>query len=218
MTAYPALHIDNLSVRAGGATLFSGLSLSVETGARVTLAGPSGSGKSTLMRCILGFSPWTSGAIYIQNQALTAQSVWRLRLSMAYVGQEPDLGDGLVRDALTLPLCYRANRHLHFERDEAYSLFERLLLPAAMMNKPLSGLSGGEKQRVALVSALLLKRRLLLLDEAASALDGVAKQAVRDCLCSRPGITVLSVSHDTRDFALSGPVLRLDELARKTLS
>ena len=196
----------------GNAMLFTRLSLSVKAGESVTLSGPSGSGKSTLLRCILGFCGWSDGAIYILGEALTARSVWRLRGRLAYVGQEPDLGDGLVRDALTRALAYRGNQHLQFDVDEARTLFERLLLPAGLLDKTTDALSGGEKQRVALTAALLLKRPILLLDEVASALDGNAKQAVREYLCAMPETTIVSVSHDTRDFALTGPVVDLSRL------
>lgn len=217
MSAPHALCVNRLSVQIAGAPLFSELTLDVAGETQVTLTGPSGSGKSTLLRCILGFRPWTSGTIYVQNEPLTAETVWRLRGLMAYVGQEPELGDGLVCDALRRPLLYRINRRLQFDREEARILFERLRLPDALLNKPITGLSGGEKQRVALVAAILLKRPILLLDEAASALDGVAKQAVRDFLRSLSGITILSVSHDTREFALAGPIFDMQHLSRETL-
>ncbi len=210
-----AVKIDSLSVPMGNAMLFRRLSLSVKPGEQVTLSGPSGAGKSTLLRCILGFRGWSDGAIYIHGEALHSRSVWRLRGLLAYVGQEPDLGDGLVRDALTRALAYRRNQHLHFDVHDARALFERFLLPTSLMEKATNTLSGGEKQRIALAAGVLLKRPVLLLDEVASALDGNAKQAVRDYLCEMTGTTIISVSHDTRDFALTGPVVDMSQLTRK---
>jgi ABC-type bacteriocin/lantibiotic exporter with double-glycine peptidase domain len=67
-------------------------------------------------------------------------------------------------------------------------------------------LSGGEKQRIALVSALLLDREILLLDEASSALDQAAKFAVIDLLKSRAALTVLSISHDKEWIGFSDSV------------
>ncbi|MCK5863361.1 MAG: energy-coupling factor ABC transporter ATP-binding protein, partial [Candidatus Hydrogenedentes bacterium] len=72
--------------------------------------------------------------------------------------------------------------------------------------------SGGEKQRIALIAALLLHRPLLLLDEAASALDNTTKQGVREYLRNRKDLTILSVSHDIRDFSLSDSVIDITQL------
>ena len=88
-----------------------------------------------------------------------------------------------------------------------YLFFEALLLPYALIDASIDNLSGGEKQRIALIIALILKRPLLLLDEVASALDLAAKQAVRDYLRDSKNHTILSVSHDTRDFSLSSTLV-----------
>ena len=74
-------------------------------------------------------------------------------------------------------------------------------------------LSGGEKQRVAIVSAILLERPIMLLDEASSALDRVSRAAVAEWFRSRRELTVLSVAHDPDRFDLGGRVLEPDGLA-----
>ena len=182
-------------------------------GDKVTLSGPSGSGKSTLLRCIIGFVPF-SGVIHLKGEPLNTHSIWRLRRQMAYVDQEPDLGSGRVRETLERPFSFKANHAIPFQPHEVDALFERFLLPSSLQSKEMKNLSGGEKQRVALIAALLLKRPLLLLDEAASALDANSKQQVREYLCDRPDITILSVSHDTRDFAFSNTVLSMETLRK----
>lgn len=212
MTQAPLLRLADLQVEQGGVSLFDRLFLTLNPGEKATLKGPSGSGKSTLLRCIVGFVPFR-GTVEIKGQPLDAHSVWKLRRMMAYVAQEPDLGDGTVQEALVRPFSYCANHALHFEQPAADLLFERFMLPPGLRDKRMSEISGGEKQRVALVGALLLERPLLLLDEAASALDSDAKKAVKDYLCDRADLTVLSVSHDVRDFVLSDRVLDMRELA-----
>lgn len=212
MPPTPILSIHKLTVMIDGVRLLQGMQLRMEAGQQITLTGPSGSGKSTLLRCILGFVPIADGEIYIQCQALSAGTVWKLRGALAYVAQEPDLGDASVMDAMQRPFSYSINKHLAFRPQEAEALMEAFLLPPNILFKKMGTLSGGEKQRVALMGALLLKRPLLLLDETASALDGKAKKAVRDYLCARTDLTILSVSHDTREFALSGAILDLGRL------
>ena len=179
----------------------------------MTLTGPSGSGKSTLLRCLLGFVPFT-GAISVDGISIDVRSIWDIRQKIAYVAQEPDLGDDRVEATLRLPLNYRANRSLRWDPGEVDALCEVFLLSPGLLTKEMSTLSGGEKQRIALIAALLLHRPLLLLDEAGSALDGAAKQQVREYLVSRTDLTILSVSHDVREFVFPGAVHNLPDLAK----
>lgn len=211
------LAIEHLSVFLNDTPLFEDLALGIRKGEKLTLTGPSGSGKSTLLRCILGFVPFT-GTIRINGISLDARSVWHLRRNIAYVAQEPDLGDGLVEEVFRIPLTYRANRTLSWNPGEVDALFEAFLLSPGLRAKELSTLSGGERQRIALIAALLLRRPILLLDEAGSALDSAAKQRVREYLVSRTDLTILSVSHDVREFAFPGEILNLTELSGSTTS
>jgi putative ABC transport system ATP-binding protein len=94
-------------------------------------------------------------------------------------------------------------------------LMERLHLPEAVMDKDVSSLSGGEKQRVALISALLLDREILLLDEASSALDQAAKHAVIDLLRSREALSVLFASLDREWIGFSDILVDLCKAQRE---
>ena len=212
------IELDRLSVHFQGTLLFNAFSLSASLGEKITITGPSGSGKLTLLRCIMGFTPASAGTIRILNEEITAASIWRLRGKMAYVAQEPELGEGVVRDALIRPFGYRINRALSYDEHESLRLFDCFLLPPSLIDKDITTLSGGEKQRVALVAALLLQRPVLLLDEVASALDSASKQAVRDYLCVHNDLTILSVSHDTREFALSDTIVDIGRIKQGVLT
>ena len=207
-----AIAIDRLSVSFSDTPVFKALSLSVIRGEKVTITGPSGSGKSTLLRCVMGFTPITSGRIEILGEELSAANIWQLRGKMAYVAQEPAPGEGVVRDTLCHPFTYRINHALSYNETEVLTLFELFHLAPALLDKKNGTLSGGEKQRIALIAALLLHRPLLLLDEAASALDNTTKQGVREYLRNRKDLTILSVSHDIRDFSLSDSVIDITQL------
>jgi ABC-type iron transport system FetAB ATPase subunit len=191
-----AIDIEHLTVQVGGQKILSNLSLRLAKGRKATLVGPSGSGKSTLLLALLGFVAPSEGTIRIFEEELTASSVWRLRTRMAYVSQEPEMGEGTVRRILNHPFTFKNNRHLQDNMERAPELMEKLYLPGHLLDKDIASLSGGEKQRVALISALLLEREILLLDEASSALDQSAKQAAIDLLYSRGDLTMLSVTHD----------------------
>ncbi len=192
----PAIDINSLRLAREGATLFSELTMRLAPGEKAILAAPSGYGKSTLLRSLLGFVPPVAGTIHLFGSELTPRSAWQLRLRMAYVDQEPDLGDGTVDAVLTHPFAYKNNLHLRANLDRIPTLMEDLLLPASLRKKEINTLSGGEKQRLALLSALLLERDILLLDEPTSALDQKAATAVFDLLRQQQQLTVLAISHD----------------------
>jgi putative ABC transport system ATP-binding protein len=203
----PAVDIRGLTIRFGDTTLFSDLSLTVAHGEKVALSGPSGSGKTSILRCILGFLVPREGSIRVFGRTLSEKSVWEIRRLTAHVAQEPELGDGTVGEILERPFAYRANRRLRQNKILLQELCERLLLPLSILDSSMTELSGGEKQRVALICALLLQRPLLLLDEASSALDKDAVRAVQRLLKSLEDVTILSISHDDTWLSFSDRVV-----------
>jgi ABC-type multidrug transport system ATPase subunit len=176
----PLLEINDLYVCFDSKQVLSGFSVSLSPGEKIAVTGESGSGKSTLIKCILGFVPPDSGIIRINSLELSSKNVWALRREMGYVPQEPDLGQGTVESALFRPYQYKANKNLILDRDEIQELFKKFRLDKDLLNKDVSQLSGGEKQRIAIITALLLKRQIYLLDEATSALDDITRDAVVD--------------------------------------
>ena len=198
-----AVQLEEIDVELGGKTVLDGVSLTVRRGEKVRLTGPSGSGKTTVLRCVLGFVVPQSGRILVDGQELTPDTVWDLRQRLAYVAQEPELGDGTVREILERPFTYRANRMQRDNLERIPDLFERLYLPQGLLDADAGEISGGEKQRVALVSAMLLDRTIFLLDEASSALDRRARDAVVDVFRSEPDWAVLAVSHEDEWQAFS---------------
>ena len=205
----PVLRVDGLTVRFHERLLFERFSLRLLQGERITVTGRSGSGKSTLLRCIVGFLSPHAGSIHVKGERISAATIWRLRCLMAYVPQEPELGTGSVRTVLEEPFAYRANADLRNNLERIPDLFERLFLPHTLLDREMTKLSGGEKQRIAIISALLLQREILLLDEATSALDEGARLALAEYLTAQRNITILSVAHDAADLPLGGSVVPL---------
>ena len=207
-----ALEAKDVTVRFNGQTVLQDFSMALKTGEKAALTGPSGCGKSTVLRCLLGFVAPESGTVAVAGTPLTAETVWGLRRHMAYVGQEPELGDGLVRQFLERPFHYHANAALKGNLQRAPELFEQFGLARALLDKETGDLSGGEKQRVALVSALLLDRRIFLLDEITSALDAASKDAVVDAFRRRDDVTALFVAHDIERFSFVDQVVTLPQV------
>jgi len=209
------LEAKNLAVHFQGQVVLRNFSLSLTRGEKALLTGPSGCGKSTVLRCFLGFVIPEAGSLYVNGTQLTADSVWRLRRHVAYVAQEPDLGIGTALQVIERPFHFRANAALRHNLDRVPELFEQFHLSRDLLAKDVGALSGGEKQRIALISAILLDRTIFLLDEVTSALDRVSRQAVSDYFHSRDDATALIVAHNPEVFAFARRIVELPARPRE---
>jgi putative ABC transport system ATP-binding protein len=151
-----------------------------------------------------------SGTVYFNEAAVDRSNVHAVRRSVAFIGQEPVLGAERIRDALLLPFTYRANRGKAPSEQSIQETLSSLQLDAGILDKEASQVSGGEKQRIAIARALLLDKRLFLLDEITSALDIESKRAVLR-LFESAGHTIISVSHDPDWFAICSRFIRIEK-------
>jgi zinc transport system ATP-binding protein len=174
--------LKNLSVRYGGNTVLSNVTLAINPGEIVTIVGPNGSGKSTLLRSVIGAQKPSKGS----------------------VSRSPDLRIGYVPQKLhidpTLPITVRRFLSLpdKVSDQQAADALEQAGA-GQLASRQMAGLSGGQFQRVLLARALLCAPNLLILDEATQGLDqpGSAAfyqqiEAVRRSL----GCAILMVSHE----------------------
>lgn len=196
----PVLDIKNLTIRFGDKTVIDRLSLSLMSGQKASLSGPSGAGKSTLLKAILGFVIPQSGTIQVKGTLMSANTIWKLRRELAYVPQEPEMEAGRVREVIARPFQFQANQSLKSNLNNIPELFDRFLLTSDLLDKDITQLSGGEKQRVTLIMSILLNRKIFLLDEVTSALDADSKKAVKTWFDEQSNVTVLAISHDPEGF------------------
>jgi putative ABC transport system ATP-binding protein len=185
----------NITLQVHRQRLLDGTSLHVDNGEKVVVRGASGSGKSSLLKSTVGAVPIDSGSVCVDGLELSAETVAGIRARIAFIGQEPILGAEKVQDALLLPFSFKAHRHNLPQKERIHELIEQLHLDRDVLNKPCARISGGEKQRIAIIRALLLNKTIFLTDEVTSALDPESRSAVMEKLFS-PEITLLSVSHD----------------------
>ncbi|TYP70226.1 ABC transporter ATP-binding protein [Paenibacillus methanolicus] len=178
-------------------SLFSDMTAEIAAGDRVALLGGSGQGKSTLLRIIALLEAADGGRLLLggkEPRAYAEPKEWRRQA--CYVAQQPVMLPGSVEDNL------RAASGLHgtpFDEALARRLMDAVGLADIGWRRAAADLSGGEKQRTALVRALLLKPRLLLLDEVTASLDPGSKDAVEallDTWSAREGAACLWVTHD----------------------
>ena len=202
------LSVNNLTLGYDGHALFEDVSFEVHSGQKLCIDGPSGCGKSSIFKAMMGFVRPQRGTIAIDNQPVNNKTVWSLRHKIAYITQEPDLGSQTVLERIRQPFDYKANAHLQLQMDQVYSYFEQFNLSRKLLNKQTTDLSGGEKQRVSIITALLLDRPLLLLDEPTSALDKESKQILRTVL-SGLDTTMVFVCHEDILLDMADATLQL---------
>jgi len=168
MPAAPSIVVESLRIRRGGVVVLDDLSLSVASGRVTGLLGPSGSGKTTLMRAIVGVQIVESGAITVLGEPAGTPS---LRWKVGYMTQNPAVyGDLTVRENL---------RYFARILDAAQGSVEEVLETVDMTSfgdRVVNRLSGGQRARVSLATALIGSPQLLVLDEPTVGLDPVLRR------------------------------------------
>ena len=189
--------LEHLTKQFSDQFVLEDFSFDIQEGEKIIVSGRSGIGKTTLFRLLLGFEQPDSGTIYFENELLTEVTVWNLRRRVAYVSQDLNIGRGNLQTFFNETLSLKANaEYKNSSLDELEELLNAFELPDTLLQKNIEELSGGEKQRVAIINALLLKRNIFFLDEITSALDKSLKSKVLDYFLLNPTFTVLSISHD----------------------
>ena len=186
------------------------VSFTIGAGEIVVLLGPSGCGKTTTLRCIAGLEHATGGVIRIGGEVISAAAQGVLvppqRRGFGMVFQSYAVWPHMtVRQNVAYPLQGRG-----FGRAEKRRLVERALDTVDLMayvDRPVTALSGGQMQRVALARSIVYEPRLLLLDEPLSNLDAQLRLRLRDDLrriVKDAGLTALYVTHDQAEAVVLG--------------
>ena len=197
MTA--VVELDHATIKLGGRSILADASLTIQAGEFIGVLGPNGAGKTTLMRAILGLLSPSAGSLRVFGR--TPQ---RGNTDIGYLPQVrtvlPDLrvrgvdfiGSSLHGECWGLPSLSRHDRSMIEETLEAVGARE-------LGHRPLSEMSGGERQRLLLAQAVLGQPKLLLLDEPLISLDARHQEIVIDLVhkvCRERGITVLFSAHE----------------------
>lgn len=185
----------------GNVPTLGGLSLNIERGDFVTVVGPSGCGKSTLFNIAAGLLPPTAGKVVVNNRPLNSINPY-----VAYMSQHAALLDWRsVLQNVMLGQEFLSRRRAD-ARAEAIRGLEQFKLSRFEQSSPWE-LSGGMKQRVALLRTYLTHRNLLLLDEPFGALDALTRLEMQQFLLDRwqeDRRTVLFITHDIDEALLLG--------------
>ncbi|MFO0986294.1 MAG: ABC transporter ATP-binding protein [Alphaproteobacteria bacterium] len=201
MTA--VLQVDALDGGYGKLTVFRDVSLAVSRDETLGLLGANGAGKTTLLKTIAGALPPTKGRVLLDGRDVTRMPAY-LR-ARAGIGLVPEgrhiLATLSVRDNLALTRAIEAHRPdlPPFEQRiaEVYAMFPRLAERASQLG---GSLSGGEQQMLAIARALLLKPRVLMLDEPTQGLAPIIVQSLAVTLAGLKGRFAMIVVEQNKAF------------------
>jgi putative spermidine/putrescine transport system ATP-binding protein len=191
-----AVRLDGVTKRFGAVVALHAASLQVRRGELMTLLGPSGCGKTTLLNLVAGFLAPDSGQIAIDGRRVTDLPTWRREIGMMF--QNYALFPHMTV-ASNVGYGLRARRVPKPEIARRVAAVLELVKLAGLEDRRPRQLSGGQQQRVALARALVVRPKVLLLDEPFSALDRNLRAAMqvelRD-IQRKLGVTTIFVTHD----------------------
>ena len=192
------LTVDNIVAGYGETEILHGVSMHVEPGEAVTIFGPNGCGKSTLMKTIFGLLTPKQGSIVFEDSDITGMPTDRLiRLGMSYVPQTGNIFPSLTIEENLEMGAFVDDTDVRSQVSEMYRIFPDL---RRSRRQRAGGLSGGQRQMLAFARALMLRPRLLLLDEPSAGLSPIMAQLIFDRLrdIRGIGIAILIIEHNIR--------------------
>jgi ATP-binding cassette subfamily B protein len=203
-TPGPIIRVEDLRVEyatadGGRRKALEGVSLAIDRGERIGIAGRSGSGKSTWLKALLRLTHPCGGRVWFGGVPLEAVSREAIAALAGYVGQNPFVFSGTIEENIAYGVEGATPEAVHRAAELACIHEDILAIPggyAAPVAERGGNLSGGQRQRLALARLFLKDLPILILDEATSALDTISERCVQRSLsATQPDRTVIQVAH-----------------------
>jgi ATP-binding cassette subfamily B protein len=206
---------ENVSFGYGEKPIFQNKNLHIAAGEKVGLVGYSGAGKSTFVNLILRFFPVGEGKILIDGQDIASCTLESLRAAVSLIPQDPILFHRTLEENIHYG-CIEASQDMVMKAAKLAhcdEFIKRCLKGYhTLVGERGTKLSGGEKQRIAIARAMLLKAPILILDEATSALDSVTEKYIQDSLEKlMANRTTIVVAHRLSTLAKMDRILVFDQ-------
>lgn len=190
------LTFENVAIAYDQVEILKNFSAKILKGENTVFSGASGSGKSSLLNACLGFVPVSAGKIFVLNDEVNTENIHKIRKEIAWLPQELFFDVKACRELVLLAFQFEVNKKYAPSEKKLMEMLEHLLLPEDILDKKVSEISGGQKQRLLLASLLLIPKPLLFLDEPTSALDQIATESVLKIIKYQEK-TVVSASHNS---------------------
>lgn len=204
------LELKNIKKSYDGVTILKDINLKIEDGEIVSILGPSGCGKTTLLNLILGLTDADQGQIVFNGKDITNVPMEKRGFNIVF--QDYALFPNLN---VYKNITYGLKNKPDISSKEEVEDFINLLGLKPHLEKKIEQLSGGQKQRVALARTMVMKPKILLLDEPLSALDGVIKESIKQKIkqiARDYHLTTIIVTHDPEEaLTLSDKVMIVNE-------
>lgn len=194
-----SITLDNVGFRYGSRSVIKGLNLQIRPGEMIGLVGHSGSGKSTLVNLISRFYDVSEGSIQVDGVDVRRFAVSDYRRHIGLVLQEPFLFFGTIAENVAYGKPDATREEIVAAARAAHAHEFILRLPHgydSLVGERGQGLSGGERQRISIARALLIDPRILILDEATSAVDTETEKEIQKALDNLvQGRTTIAIAH-----------------------
>lgn len=200
------LKMEHVKKSYDGVPVLKDINLEIQDGEIVSILGPSGCGKTTLLNLILGLTDADQGKIIFNNEDITEVPMEKRGFNIVF--QDYALFPNLT---VYKNIVYGLRNKPGISTEQEVEELIELLGLREHLNKRIDQLSGGQKQRVALARTLVMKPKILLLDEPLSALDGVIKESIKEkikTIAKEFHLTTIIVTHDPEEaLTLSDQVM-----------
>lgn len=197
--------LDAVTVRLGRRDVLRRVSLAVSAGEHLLLVGPNGAGKSTLLRVWLGIARPSAGMAWLGDSRVEALDARERAGRVAWLPQESARAEGLTATDAVSAARFRFGESRASRERATLAALDRVGL-SGYAHRPLTALSGGERQKVGLAALLAQEAPLLLLDEPVAHLDPAQRLEVEQLLSTLrgEGRALVVVSHDVTDLGRTG--------------
>lgn len=204
--------INNLNFKYRDKVIFSGLSLEIENNKITSIIGCNGSGKSTLVKILLGLLKF-NGTIKIGNKMLVKDNIKEIRKQIGVVFENPD--NQFVAETVMDDIAFTLE-NMNVEKKEIKNKIEEIAKYIGIydiLEKNPYDLSGGQKQLVALASAIIHEPKLLILDEALTMIEPCLKDKIAELLLDlkSKGMTIILVTHDIEETTFGDNIIVLND-------
>lgn len=205
------LTVHDISIRFGEERVLEHFSCEVKQGDFACITGVSGCGKSSLLKALIGLVSIKKGKIKVGEHKLNEKTCNIIRRNVMYLPQELLFPSEIINDFVVYIQKVGRVKDVQKSIKTLYKNLSLLGLEKEILDKRLSEISGGQRQRLMLATLALLDRDLWLLDEPTAALDEASRDLVIDFLLAKQkeGKTIVAVSHDTRFASHCSKLIRL---------
>ena len=204
------LELEHIKKAYDGVTILNDINLQINDGEIVSILGPSGCGKTTLLNLILGLVNADGGKIIFNGNDITDTPMEKRGFNIVFQDYALFPNLNVIKN-----IRYGLKNKPGISSEKEINDLIELLGLKEHLNKRIEQLSGGQKQRVALARTLVMKPKILLLDEPLSALDGVIKESIKAKIreiAREYHLTTVIVTHDPEEaLTLSNHVMIINK-------